>query len=57
MDQGLVDRLTFYDVPGEMTADVFAGRRSTYLQFGFIAVSPNPHHSFVSQELPSTQIH
>jgi hypothetical protein len=29
------------DVPGEMTADVFAGRRSTYLQCGFFAVSPN----------------
>jgi hypothetical protein len=25
------------DVPGEMTADVFADRRSTYLQFGFFA--------------------
>jgi hypothetical protein len=24
-----------------MTADIFAGRRSTYLQCGFFAVSPN----------------
>jgi hypothetical protein len=28
-------------VPGEMTADVFAGHRSIYLQFEFIAVSKN----------------
>jgi hypothetical protein len=34
--------LTFSDVPGEMTADVFAGRIITYLQFGFFDVSPNP---------------
>jgi hypothetical protein len=30
-----------------MTADVFAGRRSTYLQCGFFAVSPNTRRSSV----------
>jgi hypothetical protein len=34
------------DVAGEMTADVFAGSRSTYLQFGFFAVSPKPTSFF-----------
>jgi hypothetical protein len=34
--------LTLSDVPGEMITDVFARRRSTYLRFGFFAVSPNP---------------
>jgi hypothetical protein len=44
---------TLADVPGEITADVFAGRRSTYLQFGFFAVSPNPRRSSVSPDLHS----
>jgi hypothetical protein len=38
-------------VSGEMTANVFAGRRSTRLQFGFFAVSPNSRRSSSSQEL------
>jgi hypothetical protein len=47
---------TLSDVPGKMTVDVFAGRRSPYLQSGFFAESPNHRRSTVSQELPSTQI-
>jgi hypothetical protein len=42
-------------VPGEMTEDIFVGRKGTYLQFGFFGISPNLRRSLVSQELPSTQ--
>jgi hypothetical protein len=34
----------------------YVSSEMTYLQFRFFAVSPNPRHSSVSQELPSTQI-
>jgi hypothetical protein len=37
--------LILYNVPGEMTEDVFAGCRSTYLQFGFFA-GISKHTSF-----------
>jgi hypothetical protein len=47
--------LSLPNVPCEMTSDVFAGRRSSYLQFGFSAVFPNPR-SLVSQEFQSTKI-
>jgi hypothetical protein len=40
----------------KVSADIFAGRRNTYLQMGLFAVSPNPRRSLLLQELPSTQI-
>jgi hypothetical protein len=49
--------LTLSDVPGEMTAYVFAGCRGTYLQFGFFIASSTLRRFSVSQELPNTQIH
>jgi hypothetical protein len=41
--------LSLSDVPSEMTMDVIAGYKSTYLHFKFFAVSPNPRRSSVLQ--------
>jgi hypothetical protein len=37
--------LTLPDVPGQMTADVFAGHRSTYSRFGFFGVTRAPKYT------------